>query len=309
VNRQDPKAEIFDVFLCHNSEDKPAVREISKKLAEKNIKPFLDEADIRPADFWHSVIGKQIETVKAAGVFFGSHGVSRWQSREIIALLNQSDKRGCPVIPVILASDTKPVVVPWSLEGLHWVDFRATDSQPLKRLIWGITGQKPMELADVPTSEKPTTMREVTNSRLIAGTGQQVVAGDTIPKTRLYPPLAEQPDQEQSTQLEILRGRVEEYWVDGVLSDSLKNQPPISLRKRKINRAIDAPWKYQAQLSDSISPASLDDRDLNTIYAYMMRRVCCSSWVSLVRAKPQHCSRWPARCLNAPERISKNGCR
>ena len=266
MNAQDSKAELFDVFLCHNSEDKPAVREISKKLAEKNVKPFLDEADIRPADSWHSIIGMQIETVKAAAVFFGSHGVSRWQSREIIALLNQSDKRGFPVIPVILASDAKPVVVPWSLEGLHWVDFRATDSQPLKRLIWGITGQKPMELADVPTSEKPTTMREVANSRLVAGTGQQAVSGDTILKTRLYPPLAEPPDQKQSSQLEIFRRRVMEYWVDGVLSDSLKNQPPISLRKRKIDRAIDAPWKYQAQLSDSISPASLDDRDLNAIY-------------------------------------------
>jgi len=43
VNAQDSKAEIFDVFLCHNSEDKPAVREISQKLAEKHIKPWLDE--------------------------------------------------------------------------------------------------------------------------------------------------------------------------------------------------------------------------------------------------------------------------
>jgi TIR domain len=188
VNGQASSDEIFDVFLCHNSEEKPAVREISKRLAEKNIKPFLDEADIRPADSWSTALGKQIKTVKSAAVFFGSHGVSRWQDREITALLNESDRRRFPVIPVILTSDTKPVVVPWSLEGLHWVDFRATDSQPLKRLIWGITGQKPMELADVPSSEKPTIMREVAKSRLIAGTGQQAVSGDTIPKTRLYPP-------------------------------------------------------------------------------------------------------------------------
>jgi DNA polymerase III delta prime subunit len=266
VNGQDSQAEIFDVFLCHNSEDKPAVREIAQQLVKEGIKPFLDEAGIKPADSWSTALGEQIKTVKSAAVFFGSHGVSRWQDREITALLNESDRRRLPVIPLILASDTKPAVVPWSLEGLHWVDFRATDSQPLKRLIWAITDQKPMELTDVPTSEKPTTIREVVNSRLVAGTGQQAVSSDTIPKTRLYPPLAEPPDQEQRSQLEILRGRVEENWVYGVLSDSLKNQPPISLRKRKIDRAIDAPWKYQAQLSDSISPASLDDRDLNAIY-------------------------------------------
>src|SRR5271166_4368366 len=266
MNGQDSNAEIFDVFLCHNSEDKPAVREISKKLAEKNLKPFLDEADIRPADSWHSIIGKQIETVKAAAVFFGSHGVSRWQSREIIALLNQSDKRGCPVIPVILTSDTKPVVVPWSLEGLHWVDFRATASHPLKRLIWGITGQKPADLAEVPTSEKPATMREVVKSRLIAGTDQQVVSGDAIPKTRLYPPLAEPPDREQAVQLNILRHRVKEYWVDGVLKHSLYNEVLISLGKREIGRAVDAPWKYTVEVSDAISSGPLDDRDVSAIY-------------------------------------------
>jgi hypothetical protein len=43
VNAQDSKTEIFDVFLCHNSEDKPAVREISKLLKGNNIKPWLDE--------------------------------------------------------------------------------------------------------------------------------------------------------------------------------------------------------------------------------------------------------------------------
>jgi hypothetical protein len=42
VNGQDPKAEIFDVFLCHNSEDKSAVREIAQQLVREGIKPWLD---------------------------------------------------------------------------------------------------------------------------------------------------------------------------------------------------------------------------------------------------------------------------
>ena len=49
---QDSKAEIFDVFLCHNSEDKPAVREIFQKLADKNVKSWLDERGIRPGTSW-----------------------------------------------------------------------------------------------------------------------------------------------------------------------------------------------------------------------------------------------------------------
>jgi hypothetical protein len=57
VNAQSSKAETFDVFLCHNSEDKPAVREISQKLVEKNIKPWLDEAEIRPGTSWQTAPG------------------------------------------------------------------------------------------------------------------------------------------------------------------------------------------------------------------------------------------------------------
>jgi hypothetical protein len=33
----------FDVFLCHHSEDKPAVKEIGERLKERGILPWLDE--------------------------------------------------------------------------------------------------------------------------------------------------------------------------------------------------------------------------------------------------------------------------
>jgi hypothetical protein len=59
------KAELFDVFLCHNSEDKSAVRAISEKLAERNIKPWLDE--------------EQIENIKSVAVFLGESGLGPCQ--------------------------------------------------------------------------------------------------------------------------------------------------------------------------------------------------------------------------------------
>jgi eukaryotic-like serine/threonine-protein kinase len=266
VNGQDSNAEIFDVFLCHNSEDKPAVREVAQKLSQENIKPWLDEADIRTGSDWHAVIGEQIQTVKSAAVFFGSHGVNNWQSREIIALLNQSDRRGCPIIPVILASDTNPPVVPWSLEGLNWVDFRAASSQPLKRLIWGITGQKPVELSNVLDSEKPATMQEAARLQLLPKKDGEAATHSQISKARLYPPLTDSPNRDQAVQLEILRRRVKEYWVDGVLKHSLYNEVLISLGKQQMDNAVDAPWKYKVEVSDAINPVSLKDRDVSAIY-------------------------------------------
>jgi hypothetical protein len=272
VIAQDSKAEIFDVFLCHNSEDKSAVREIAQRLSEENIKAWLDEADIRSGSFWHAAIGQQIETVKSAAVCVGQHGVGPWQHREIIALLDQFDRRGCPVIPVILASAPEKPVLPWSLAGLHCVDFRATDSHPLKRLIWGITGQKPAELSDVPFSEKPATMRDAAEFSFLPNREDGGVAhkapfgGLEISKRRLYPPLSESPNADQAAHLEILRRRVKEYWVDGVLKHSLDDEVLISLGKRQIDEAVDAPWKYTVEVSDAVSSEPLEDRDVGAIY-------------------------------------------
>jgi hypothetical protein len=148
VNGQDSQPEIFDVFLCHNSEDKPEVRVIAEMLVKEGIKPWLDEADISVGGFWHSNIGGQIETAKSAAVFVGRSGIGPWQKREIQALLSQFVRRKCPVIPVILPSVTKTLEMPWVLEGLHLIDFR-TDPQALEQLIWGITGKKPSKYRPV----------------------------------------------------------------------------------------------------------------------------------------------------------------
>ena len=204
MNGRDSNAEIFDVFLCHNSEDKPAVREIAQKLSQENIKPWLDEEQIRPGTSWQTALGQQIKSIQSAAVFVGENGLGPWQNQEIQALLNQFVKRERPVIPVILPSVKTTPEMPWTLENLHCVDFR-TDFQPLKRLIWGITGQKPAALSDVLSSEKPATIQEAVKFRLIPDSNEQAKSDKVISEARLYPPLAEEPDKEQETQLEILR--------------------------------------------------------------------------------------------------------
>jgi eukaryotic-like serine/threonine-protein kinase len=167
VNAQDSNAEIFDVFLCHNSEDKPAIREISQKLAEKEIKPWLDEEEIRPGTSWQTALGQQIESIKSAAVFVGESGLGPWQNQEIQALLSQFVKRECPVIPVVLPSAKTTPDLPWTLANLHWVDFRVTNPDPLKQLIWGITGEKPREQSDVSSSNNPGAPREADVKELL----------------------------------------------------------------------------------------------------------------------------------------------
>jgi hypothetical protein len=186
VNGQDTNAGIFDVFLCHNSADKPAVREIALELTKEGIKPWLDVDQIRPGTSWQTTLGEQIENIKSAAILVCDAGLGPWQNQESQSFLNQFVKRGCPVIPVILPSVKTAPELPWMFTNLHCVDFR-TDSLPLERLIWGITGQKPAKLANFSVSNKPPTMQE-TAPPLIAGGGEaqsDYVACDT----RLFPHL------------------------------------------------------------------------------------------------------------------------
>ena len=92
VNGQDSNsADGFDVFLCHRDEDKLAVRQIAKKLTERNIKPWLAEDVIRGGTSWQTTLEQQIENIRSAAVFVGKSGLVRE-----LAGANWPDRKGTP---------------------------------------------------------------------------------------------------------------------------------------------------------------------------------------------------------------------
>jgi TIR domain-containing protein len=139
-------AGIFDVFLCHNSDDKPTVREIGKRLKERRILPWLDEWEVPPFVTWQDELEKAISQIGSVAVFVGPSGVGPWQDIEIQTLLQEFAKRrirmGLVWLPGALGTpDT--IGVPRFITIFNWVDFRKTDPDPLEQLLWGITGQRP----------------------------------------------------------------------------------------------------------------------------------------------------------------------
>lgn len=54
----------FDVFLCHNSEDKPAVIEIAQQLRQNGLKPWPDIWELRPGVDWQETLEEQIKQIK-----------------------------------------------------------------------------------------------------------------------------------------------------------------------------------------------------------------------------------------------------
>ena len=133
----------FDVFLCHNSADKPAVKLIGARLKTHGILPWLDEWELPPGQPWQALLEQQITRIGSAAVFIGASGISPWHQQEMRGFLSEFADRHVPVIPVLLPDAPQQPELPLFLRQMTWVDFRVADPDPLERLVWGITGQRP----------------------------------------------------------------------------------------------------------------------------------------------------------------------
>jgi hypothetical protein len=124
----------FDVFLCHNGEDKPAVRDVNATLKRTGIRTWLDEEQLPLGTPWQAELEKQISQVAAAAVFVGRSGLGPWQGAEMRAFLTEFLDRGCPVIPVLLPGSSEVPQLPVFLKQMTWLDLRHNFDQGMTRL-------------------------------------------------------------------------------------------------------------------------------------------------------------------------------
>lgn len=137
----------YDVFLCHNEDDKEAVRTIDKRLRQRGILPWLDEKEIQPGMNWVVALEESIKKAKSAAVIIGKSGLGPWQHQELVALLIEFARRGNPIIPVLLADARIPDDLPVFLKGKKWVEFKNGSQNFYNSLCWGITGDKKWQTA------------------------------------------------------------------------------------------------------------------------------------------------------------------
>jgi hypothetical protein len=102
------------VFLCHSSNDKPAVRELYQKLrAEPWIEPWLDEEELFPGMDWNLEIEKAIESTDVILVCLSNNSITKegYVQREIRIALDYADYKPegtLFIIPVRLEECTPP---------------------------------------------------------------------------------------------------------------------------------------------------------------------------------------------------------
>ena len=120
-----PMEEQFDVFLSHNSRNKPTVRQLAEALQQRGLKVWLDEWELVPGRPWQEALEEIIRTTRSAAVLVGKDGLGPWEIPEMRGCLSEFVSRKLPVIPVLLPDAPSEPNLPLFLKGLTWVDLRA----------------------------------------------------------------------------------------------------------------------------------------------------------------------------------------
>ena len=134
----------WNVFLCHNSQEKPQVEKIRHALQEQGIKTWLDKYDFEPFRPWPDQLEEVIGQIKSAAIFIGSSGVGPWQDIEMKSFLNEFVSRELRMGLVVLPGCSNELIqkVPRLYKHFQLVDFRQQNPDPMGQLFWAITGKK-----------------------------------------------------------------------------------------------------------------------------------------------------------------------
>src|SRR5262245_60101381 len=140
---------LYDVFLSHQSGDKPLVEIIAARLVdEEGLRPFLDRWHLIPGEPWQEALEDALDRSGNCAVFLGASGLGSWENEEMRAALDERVRNeSFRVIPVLLpgADPKDEKTLPRFLWRLTWVDFRGglDDPDAFQRLVAGIRGVAP----------------------------------------------------------------------------------------------------------------------------------------------------------------------
>ncbi len=113
----------FDVFLSHNSVDKPWAIKLKNALLLYGVSVWLDKDEIRPGDIFSEALEQGLANSKAMALIVSPEAMqSGWVRAEYYRALSlATDKQvRLQLIPVIL----REAELPGFLQDRKWVDFR-----------------------------------------------------------------------------------------------------------------------------------------------------------------------------------------
>lgn len=137
----------YDVFLAHNSKDKPDVLKIQAMLEDDfNLKTWVDKNEILAGHAIRTQIENAIPRCKTIAIFFGND-VGNWQDGEIAVAIARCFEKETTVIPVLLPSFRDISKLPLFIRIFRWVQFSSLEDtydtkQSILDLVKGIAGER-----------------------------------------------------------------------------------------------------------------------------------------------------------------------
>jgi formylglycine-generating enzyme required for sulfatase activity len=150
----------FDVFLSHNSKDKPAVEYLAEKLKRAALEPWLDKWCLTPGGKWQQELEMGLRASSSCAVFLGPQGIGNWESEELSVALDRAAKdKDFRIFPVLLPGLPEPFDdsgLPPFLKMRTWVDLRRGLDDPwsFQILVHAIQGTTPGPVTAIPLGQE-----------------------------------------------------------------------------------------------------------------------------------------------------------
>jgi hypothetical protein len=114
----------YRIFLCYASEDKPAVKNLYRKLQADGFQPWLDEKELSPGQDWSAKIRETISNSLVVLICLSHKSLTKegFVQKEIKFALDIADEKPegtIFLIPIRLENCT----IPQRLKHLHYVDL------------------------------------------------------------------------------------------------------------------------------------------------------------------------------------------
>jgi len=125
------------VFLCDASGDKPAVRDLYRRLCSDGIAPWLDEEDVAPGQSWQLAIEDAVRSSDVAIICLSSRPITEagYVQKGIMYVLDVADEQPGGAI-FLIPLRLEECEVPERLRKWQWVDlFREAGYERLLRAL------------------------------------------------------------------------------------------------------------------------------------------------------------------------------
>jgi WD40 repeat protein len=123
----------YDVFLSHNSQDKPRVRKLAERLRDAGLRVWFDEWVIRPGDDIYLAIEHGLEAARVQVLCLSPAALgSEWVTLERgTVLFRDPGNAGRRFVPLLLADCTMPD----TLRRYKYVDYRGETQAAFEELV------------------------------------------------------------------------------------------------------------------------------------------------------------------------------